>query len=300
MQIRSHTASGICTCLLLLSPLPCRPQTLSSAPHPGWKLTWSDEFNGQDGAAIDPAKWSIVPGGSGFGNQELESYTGRTENIRQQGGNLVIEARAESYTGADGIARGYTSARIETRGKFDQRYGRFEARIKLPSGKGIWPAFWLLGNDIDSVGWPRCGEIDIMENIGDPARIYGTLHGPGYSGAHGLQGSAGLPRGQAADSDFHLYAVDWSPDAIRFSLDGIVYVTHTKKDLPQGTAWAYDHPFFVLLNLAVGGSWPGNPDATTRFPQRMLVDYVRVYGQDIPTQRDVSFTLPAHAKANPR
>jgi beta-glucanase (GH16 family) len=241
---------------------------------------WGDEFNGENGSGIDQEKWSVVTGGKGFGNNELESYTGRSENLRQEGGNLVIEARREPYTGTDGITRDYTSARIESRGKFDQLYGRFEARMKLPAGKGMWPAFWMLGNNVKSQGWPRCGEIDVMENIGDPVRIYGTLHGPGYSGSHGIKGQADLPRGGTVNRDFHVYAVEWSPGKISFSVDGAVYATHTKQDLPEGTAWVYDHPFFLLLNLAVGGFWPGNPDASTPFPQQMLVDYVRVYQRE--------------------
>ena len=207
----------------------------------------------------------------------METYTDRRENLRQEHGNLVIEARKEAYTGADGIARNYTSARIETRGKFEQQYGRFEARMKLPLGKGLWPAFWLLGADIKTAGWPTCGEIDIMENIGDPRHVYGTLHGPGYSGSHGLQGQTYLPEGQAIDSAFHVYAVDWTPDLIRISVDGIVYATQSPANLPAGKTWAYNHPFFILFNFAVGGKWPGNPDETTRLPQQLLVDYVRVY-----------------------
>lgn len=244
---------------------------------PQWKLVWADEFDGRDGSPIDPTKWSFVTGGNGFGNKELESYTDRIENVRQKGGDLVIEARKQSYVGADGIPRDYTSARIESRGKFEHVYGRFEARIKLPVGKGMWPAFWMLGNDIKTAGWPACGEIDIMENIGDPARVYGTLHGPGYSGSRGIQGHMDIT---TTDSEFHIYAVEWSPGKIAFSRDGVVYATRTPKDLPAGAAWVYDHPFFILLNLAVGGQWPGNPDASTSFPQRMLLDYVRVYARE--------------------
>lgn len=249
-------------------------QRKPAAPIPGWKLVWADEFDGKDGSPVDPTKWSVVTGGKGFGNNELETYTDRTENIRQQDGNLVIEARKESWVGTDGISRDYTSARIESRGKFDRLYGRFEARMKLPAGKGMWPAFWMLGDDINTKGWPRCGEIDIMENIGDPAHIYGTLHGPGYSGSHGIQGHTDVT---TIDSDFHIYAVDWSPGQIAFSRDGAVYATRKPQNLPDGTSWVYDHPFFILLNLAVGGLWPGNPDTSTVFPQRLLIDYVRVY-----------------------
>jgi len=244
-----------------------------------WTLAWSDEFNGPDGSPPDPAKWALESGGGGWGNNELESYTTRTDNAFQQDGNLVIKVLKEEYKGADEIARSYTSARLKTEGKFSQMYGRFEARIKIPRGQGIWPAFWMLGNDIDKPGgWPDCGEIDIMENIGkEPALVHGTIHGPGYSGDKGPTSSYALPGALAFADDFHVYAVEWEPKAIRFYVDGHLYATRTPAELPKGTKWVYNHPFFLLLNVAVGGSWPGNPDGTSVFPQTMLVDYVRVY-----------------------
>jgi len=245
---------------------------------PAWKLVWSDEFTGTNGSAVDGSKWVSEAGGGGWGNNELESYTGRLENAFQQDGNLVIKLVHEKYTGADGIARDYTSARLKTQGKFSQAYGRFEARIKIPRGQGIWPAFWMLGDDIDKPGWPDCGEIDIMENIGkEPALVHGTIHGPGYSGANGIGSAYALPGGERFADDFHIFAVEWEPGAIRFYVDDHLYATRTPDDLPKETKWVYDHPFFLLLNLAVGGGWPGSPDETTVFPQRMLVDYVRVY-----------------------
>jgi beta-glucanase (GH16 family) len=247
---------------------------ISSSPQ--WKLSWSDEFNGANGSAPDPAKWSFDIGGKNP-NNELESYTNRRANIQQKHGDLVITARKENYTGVDGVARQYTSARIRTKGLFSQAYGRFEASIKLPLGKGIWPAFWLLGGNIDSVGWPKCGEIDIFENIGEPSTIYSTLHGPGYSGAHGISAKFALPAGQAVNKGFHLYAVEWAPNDIKFFLDNKLIAERTPANLPRGTTWVYDHPFFIILNVAVGGAWPGDPDATTKFPQKMLVNYVRVY-----------------------
>ncbi len=243
----------------------------------GWKLSWSDEFNGANGTPPDPAKWAFETGGSGNGNNELETYTKRASNVEEKDGDLVITARKENLTGKDGIARPYTSGRIRTKGLFSQAYGRFEASIKLPLGKGIWPAFWLLGNDIDSVGWPKGGEIDIMENIGEPSTIYSTLHGPGYSGAHGISAKFALPAGKAVNTGFHLYAVEWAPKDIKFFFDNKLIGKRTPSDLPPGTTWIYDHPFFIILNVAVGGYWPGNPDATTTFPQKMLVNYVRVY-----------------------
>lgn len=240
------------------------------APHqspPGWTLDWSDEF---DGAALDRAKWTFETGGHGFGNNEMQYYTDRPENLRVADGMLVIEARRERYEGRD-----YTSARIKTAGLVERTYGRYEARIKVPRGQGIWPAFWLLGADIKSAGWPRCGEIDIMENIGkEPGTVHGTLHGPGYSGEHAFGSPSSLEQGVFAD-DFHVFAVEWEPKRIRWYRDGILY--HTASPEQVKGDWVFEHPFFVILNLAVGGYWPGYPDATTRLPQRMLVDYVRVY-----------------------
>ena len=252
-------------------------QTLAPS-HPGWTLIWSDEFNGPDGSPVDSSKWVIETGGNGWGNQELEYYTTRRENAFQQGGNLVIKVLEEKYTGSDGVTRAYTSARIKTLGKFSQKYGRFEARIRIPFGQGIWPAFWMLGDDIAKVGWHKCGEIDIMENIGkEPALVHGTIHGPGYSGDQGPTAPFALPdRARFAD-DFHIYAVDWEPKAIRFYVDDHLYATRTPRDIPRSAKWVYKRPFFILLNVAVGGNWPGNPDASSQFPQSMLVDYVRVY-----------------------
>jgi beta-glucanase (GH16 family) len=256
----------------------------SNSQISGWTLTWSDEFNAPSGATPDPAKWVLETGGKGWGNDELESYTQRPQNAYLEDGNLVIKVLAEKYTGADGVARDYTSARLKTQGKFSQAYGRFEARIKIPRGQGIWPAFWMLGADIGETPWPASGEIDIMENIGkEPALVHGTIHGPGYSGANGIGAAYALPGDQRFADDFHVFAVEWEPNAIRFYVDDHLYATRTPTDLPQGTKWVYDHPFFLLLNVAVGGGWPGKPDPTTVFPQTMLVDYVRVYKRD-PTK----------------
>lgn len=263
--------------LLASSLLLSAPPLWGQSSLPGWQLSWSDEFNGPNSSSPDSSKWSFELGGGGFGNHELETYTARRANAEQRDGHLVITARKEDLTGPDGVARHYTSARIRTQGHFAQAYGRFEARLQLPAGKGIWPAFWLLGNDIGNVGWPRCGEIDIMEEIGDPATVYSTLHGPGYSGDKAISAKFPLPSGQTTNSGFHVYAVEWSPNSIKFFFDDRLIVERTPADLPAGAHWAYDHPFFVILNLAVGGDWPGNPDATTTFPQQMLVDYVRVY-----------------------
>jgi beta-glucanase (GH16 family) len=247
--------------------------------HPGWSLVWSDEFSAPDGSAPDPAKWTYDLGGKGWGNHELESYTNRKENARIEKGNLVITTKKETYTGADGITQNYTSARLKTQGLFVQTYGRFEARIKIPEGQGIWPAFWMLGEDIPTVGWPKCGEIDIMENIGkEPDKIHGSLHGPSTTAnTSDLTSIFTLPAGQNFADDFHLYAVEWSPDNVRFYVDANLHATFGQSDWPAGGKWVFDHPFFIILNLAVGGDWPGPPDASTKFPQSMLVDYVRVY-----------------------
>ncbi len=247
-------------------------------------LAWSDEFVGAANTAPDAAKWAYDLGAGfdgGWGNNELQYYTNRTQNAYLDGnGNLVIKAIRETFTGPDNVTRNYTSARLVTRGKFEPTYGRIEARIKLPYGQGIWPAFWMLGTDIDTpgVGWPRCGEIDIMEHIGrEPFTAYGTLHGPGYAGGNGLSASYQLPNGQRFSDDFHVFAVEWSPRMIQFFVDGNLYKARTPADLPPGSNWVFDHSFYLLLNLAVGGNWPGYPDVTTVFPQVMLVDYVRVY-----------------------
>jgi len=265
----------------------------AAGPQPAdraWKLVWKDEFSGTNGSAVDASKWVSETGGGGWGNNELEYYTKRLDNAYQQDGNLVIKVLQEKYTGDDGVTRNYTSARLKTLGKFSQTYGRFEARIKIPRGQGLWPAFWMLGTDIEKPGWPGCGEIDIMENIGkEPALVHGTIHGPGYSGGHGIGAPYALPDALPADQrfadDFHLFAVEWEANVIRFYVDDHLYATRTPADLPKGAKWVYDHPFFVLLNVAVGGDWPGSPDASSEFPQTMLVDYVRVYERAKPPTR---------------
>jgi beta-glucanase (GH16 family) len=269
--------------LSLLCAAPSGPSLLatrhSSLAAPSWILTWSDEFNSANGSAPDSTKWTYDLGGGGWGNQELQSYTSRTQNAQIQNGNLVITALQENYTGTDGIGRNYTSARLKTQNLFTRAYGRFEARIKIPKGQGIWPAFWMLGNDIRQNGWPKCGEIDIMENIGrEPGAIHGSLHGPS-SVAHtsDLTSTVSLPASQNYPDDFHIYAIEWEPGTVRFYVDSNNYATFTQAQWPAGGQWVFDHPFFIIMNVAVGGVWPGSPDATTRFPQQMLVDYVRVY-----------------------
>ncbi|HJY08360.1 MAG TPA: glycoside hydrolase family 16 protein [Bryobacteraceae bacterium] len=237
-----------------------------------WKLTWSDEFNGAKHMPPDAAKWTYDLGDGGWGNHELEIYTKKAENVSQDGeGRLAIRAiKIGSGT--------YTSARIKTQGKFTVHYGKIAARMKIPRGQGMWPAFWMLGADIKSTDWPACGEIDVMENIGkEPSIVHGTIHGPGYSGSKGIGHQYALPDEAPLSHDFHIYAVEWSPAAITFLLDDKPYFTVAPDDVPADAHWVYSHPFFLLLNLAVGGNWPGNPDSSTHFPQVLLVDWVRVW-----------------------
>lgn len=246
------------------------------------KLAFKDEFNGRANTPIDSTKWTAETGGHGWGNQELEFHSNSIDNAYINGaGALVIKAIKLPPPLTLSCWYGpcqYTSARLVTKGKFEQKYGRFEARIKIPRGQGIWPAFWMLGNNIDTVGWPACGEIDIMENIGrEPTIVHGTLHGPGFNGANGISGSYSTPTNSVFADDYHVYAVEWSENKISMYVDGVNYKTISATDVPQGGQWVFDHPHFMILNVAVGGGWPGNPDGTTVFPQEMLVDYVRVY-----------------------
>jgi uncharacterized protein (TIGR03437 family) len=234
-----------------------------------WQLVWSDEFNGPAGSQPNPTYWTYDLGTDCCGNDELETYTNAAENADMDGlGHLDIHVENPS----PGV---YTSARIKTEGLYAVAYGRIEARIKIPFGQGMWPAFWMLGNNIITVSWPACGEIDIMENVGfTPSIAYGSLHGPnGYNVTEQYQ----LPSGQLSD-DFHVFAIEWSPQQITFYVDGNLYETDLASD--AGSGWVFNvanNPFFIILNVAVGGSWPGSPDSTTQFPQDMLVDYVRVY-----------------------
>jgi beta-glucanase (GH16 family) len=257
----------------------CGGAPFQPAPAKGWTLAWSDEFNGPDGSAPDSSKWTYDTGGKGWGNHELECYTNHLQNAQIESGNLVISARKESIICSDGVSSSYTSARLKTQGLFSQAYGRFEARIKIPAGQGMWPAFWMLGKNITSAGWPACGEIDIMENIGkEPAMVHGSLHGPSATGpTSDLTSVLSLPPGQRFADDFHIYAAEWEPGVVRFYVDTNLYATFNQSQWPAGGTWVFDHPFFLILNVAVGGDWPGSPNNTTQLPQQMLVDYVRVY-----------------------
>ena len=247
----------------VLTPSPTATYSWNSD---GWTFIWSDEF---DGNTIDPKNWVFDKGGSGWGNAELEYYTDRPENARIENGMLVIEARQEKYEGLP-----FTSARLNSRKLQEFQYGHIEARLKLPYGQGIWPAFWMLGGN---ASWPNGGEIDIMEFIGKtPDTVYQTVHGPGYSGAKGI-GSHLVLTAETLKNDFHVFAIEWQPNEIRWIVDGQEVFKVTPEKIPAGTKWVFDHPLFIIMNVAVGGGWPGYPDETTVFPQQLQVDYVRVY-----------------------
>lgn len=239
-----------------------------------WKLVWSDEFNGPRGAPPNPTKWTPEIGGGGWTQPPILNYDTYNRNVYQDGqGHLVLEARkgdGGSYSCWYGPCQ-YTSARINTIGHFSFTYGLLEARIKVPHSQGIWSGFWLTGDNCATIGWPACGEIDIMENISsEPATIHGTVHGPGY-----FTGSYTLQHGAFAD-DFHIYALQWDPDHLYFLVDGVNFATLNRTTLTDQAYWVYNHPFNIILNVPVGG-WGGNPDSTTVFPQRMYVSYVKLY-----------------------
>ncbi|MEV5849402.1 family 16 glycosylhydrolase [Streptomyces sp. NPDC051985] len=245
-------------------------------------VTFSDNFDGAAGSAVDSSKWSMETGDN-VNNHERQYYTSGTNNAALDGqGHLVITAKKENpanYQCWYGTCQ-YTSARMNTSGKFSAQYGHVEARMKIPRGQGMWPAFWMLGTDIGSVGWPNSGEIDVMENVGyEPSTVHGTIHGPGYSGSAGIGAAYSLSNGQAFADAFHTFAVDWAPDSIKWSVDGNVYQTRTPADV-GGNTWAFNKPFFLILNLAVGGYWPGDPDSSTSFPQQLVVDSVSVTTSD--------------------
>lgn len=234
------------------------------------ELVMQDEFD-TDGTP-NKAIWGydLGTGTNGWGNNELQFYTNRTENVKVENGYLLITAKKESYSGSS-----YTSARLTTKGLFDQAYGRFEARIRLPYGQGIWPAFWLLGANIDQVGWPQCGEIDIMEYRGqEPSKVLGTVHGPGYSGGASITKSYSLLNDRF-DTGFHIFGIEWGPEYINYYVDDVLYNQITPANVKG--EWVFDHPFYIIINLAVGGNFVGAPNSETVFPQTMLVDYVRVY-----------------------
>jgi beta-glucanase (GH16 family) len=276
----------LATAAVLLTALPARAQT--------WNLVWSDEFNGPAGTFPDSTKWSYDVGNNGgWGNGESEFYCAAGSNaapcsaanpnaFMNGSGSLVIRARRDA-------AGTWTSARMLTSGKFSIQYGRVEARMRLVAASGLWPAFWMLGTNISSVGWPSCGEVDIMEWVDNygPSVTSSALHGPGYSGGGNIGVQSGFPNGTRVDDPgAHIYGVIWSPDRIQFYRDTTDNVTRTitSADIPAGTTWAYNHPFFLLLNQAVGGNWFPGPDGSTPALNDMLIDYVRVYqaGSPVP------------------
>ncbi|MDP1822780.1 MAG: glycoside hydrolase family 16 protein [Archangium sp.] len=271
--IRAVVVIGLCACGPKEGP-PIQPPD-------GWTQVWADEFDGPAGSAPDPASWVLEtgtgPNGDGWGNSELQTYTGRPENVALDGaGHLQITARRESLGG-----REYTSARVTTQGLFTLHYGRLEARIRVPAGRGLWPAFWMLGADIKEVSWPRCGEIDVLELRGhQPATVISSLHGPEYSGGGAISKKFTLAEG-TFDQDFHLFRAEWDPSRISFSVDDQVFQTVTAHTvIGGGRTWVFDSPFFAILNLAVGGTFltpSGQPDPATVFPQAMTIDFVRAF-----------------------
>ncbi len=258
--------------LMLLSALSALIGCSTSTEPGPYALVWADEFDGAAGDAPNPANWGYDIG-TDWGNGQLEWTSDRRENSALDGnGNLVITARQEALEG-----RSYSSARLTTAGKQEFTYGRFEARIKLPVGQGIWPAFWLLGATLPTVGWPQTGEIDIMEFRGqEPFYNHGTLHGPGYSAGNAI--SRRYTSATALHEDFHTYRVDWSPSRIRWYMDDSLYHEVRKGD--QNGEWVFTHDFYIILNIAVGGGFVGPVGGSTTFPQEMLVDYVRVYQRE--------------------
>ena len=238
-------------------------------------LVMSDEFDVEGAPNSEIWNYDIGTGVNGWGNNELQYYTDRPENVTVQNGLLVISAIQEDYNGSS-----FTSAKLLTKGKFSQAYGRFEARIKVPGGSGLWPAFWLLGENIDVDGWPQCGEIDIMEyRRQEPTKVSGSIHGPGYSGET-------IPQGQVTksydlgndryDAGFHVFGIEWSPDYINYYIDDVLYNQLTPADVTG--EWVFDdQPLYLIMNVAVGGNYPGPPNENSVFPQTMLVDYVRIY-----------------------
>jgi beta-glucanase (GH16 family) len=238
------------------------PPDTTKTTRPAYSLVWSDDF---DGPGIDTTKWNFETGGGGWGNNEKEYY--QKANASIQDGNLVITAKSEPTGGEP-----YTSARMTTQNKFSQTYGRIEARIKVPMGVGMWPAFWMLGNNINTVSWPTCGELDIMEHINNTNTIYGTMHW--NSGGHAQYGSTT----QSTPGDYHIYAIEWDQNEIRWYVDDTLYQTGNIKDNINNTA-AFHLPFFIILNLAVAGDFPGQTVDSTLLPESMYVDYVKVYKQ---------------------
>ena len=251
----------------------CDVDTQQSTPQRSQQLVWSDDFDGDAGTSPDASRWGydIGTGDNGWGNGEFQYYTDRPENASLDGeGNLLITARREGFGGQP-----FTSARMVTRDKFEQAYGRFEIRAKTPVGPGVWPAIWLLGGNCDVVEWPQCGEIDIMEKRGQrPEEIAGSLHGPGYSAGNAVTANYILENSRF-DQEFHVFAIEWGTDFVEWYVDDYLYARVEADDVPG--EWVYDHPFYLIMNIAIGGNYVGFPTSETPLPQSMVVDYVRVY-----------------------
>jgi beta-glucanase (GH16 family) len=264
---------------------------LTPFAHADYQLMWSDEFNQPDGSAPNPEYWSYDIGGWGWGNGESQYYTDRRENSRIENGELVIEVHKDVENEFPG--NGYTSARLLTQGKIDWAYGRFEARVKVPDGaSGLWPAFWMLGSNFSTVGWPQCGEIDIMEYVSrNPNEIFGTIHGPGYAG--GAAFGNVYDTGKPVAGEYHTFAVEWEPGGIRWFFNDLLYHVATPSDVAPND-WVFDHNFFILLNVAVGGNFGGFIDPSIEFPTSMRVDYVRVYQGEV---EPASITVPGIVEA---
>ncbi|MFW2504369.1 family 16 glycosylhydrolase [Clostridium diolis] len=262
--------------------------TVTAKADTGWNLAWSDEFNG---TSINTSNWKYETGGDGWGNNELEYYTNRSENARIENGNLVIEARKENYNGMN-----YTSARLKSQGLKNWTYGKVEARMKLPAGQGVWPAFWMLGENISQVSWPKCGEIDIMEHINNESAIHGTIHWDSTGNNTHAQYGAASPNIDV--TQYHVYSIEWDASSIKWFVDGTQYLEANIANNINGTE-EFHKPFFILFNLAVGGNWPGNPNGSTPFPAKMYVDYVRVYqhGDNNPTPAPIAPAVPSGLSA---
>ena len=247
----------------------------------GHRLLWQDNFSGSAGSAPNPANWTYDVGGSGWGNDELECYTdNRTNSYLDGKGHLVIAARYDpGFLCAGGVRDDYTSARLTTKGLRTLRYGTIVMRAELPTGPGSWPAFWALGQDIGTAGWPASGEIDAAEVIGsEPRTVNGSIHARGWNGQPYVRTSH-VQSTTTLSGRFHTYGVTWTPTRITFTFDGHAYYSVTKADATASGNWPFQRPFYLLLDVAVGGTWPGPPTSATRWPQRMVIDYVRAYSR---------------------
>jgi beta-glucanase (GH16 family) len=271
----------------------------AAARASGPVLIWSDEFSQPAGTQPDPRKWGYdlgVGDPPGWGNNELETYTNSTSNVLVVSDPDATDGKALAIR-AQAAAGGYTSARINTALTFTVTHGRLEARARVPAGVGCWPAFWALGSDDATAVWPACGEIDVMEWVGQtPSHIKGSLHATGYSGGQSLNADCVLPNNASYSDAYHVFAVDWYPDQVVFSMDGAVYEVQKKSGIPAGSAWPFDLPFFLILNFAVGGNWPGPPNSSTVFPQDFRIDYVRVYS--LPATPPASLVWPPATPSN--